>query len=220
MVVRAVQLWMVGGHADGPRERHRATRGGCSGGLGERSIQEDGREPWMLWTTRCYEAPTSGGARHEVMGNKEKDTIQDGVAEASNPMQPTEGHDQHRAVGYRPRGTESRPSPGHHARDKRATSGDAHTHTSWKVGSPEVKGRPTGPHPYSITVSYSAANPPKSPSLQAFRPLGQPRRTSIRGGLWPLRRTPPRIPVSPVLKPNTWWLTVRFAAVYNPFAAD
>jgi hypothetical protein len=54
-------------------------------GLGERSIQENGREPWMLWTAECYEAPTSGGARHEVMGNKEKDIIQDGVAEARIP---------------------------------------------------------------------------------------------------------------------------------------
>ncbi len=55
---------------------------------------------WMRWTTRCYEAPTSGGARHEVVGNKEQGTVQHGVAEASNPMQPTEGHDQRRAVGY------------------------------------------------------------------------------------------------------------------------
>ncbi len=47
-----------------------------------------------------------------------------------------------------------------------------HTHTSRKVGTPEVKGRPTGPHPYSITVSYSAANPPKKPAVTGFSPAG------------------------------------------------
>ena len=69
-------------------------------------------------------------------------------------------------------GARSRPSPGHHARDKRATSGDAHTRTSREVGTPKVKGRPTGPHPYSITVSYSAANPPKKPAVTGFSPAG------------------------------------------------
>jgi hypothetical protein len=66
-------------------------------------------------------------------------------------------------------GARSRPSPGH-VRGKRAISGDAHTHTSRKAGSPEVKGRPTGPYPYPVTVSYSAANPPKKPAVTGFSP--------------------------------------------------
>lgn len=77
--------------------------------------------------------------------------------------------DQHRAVGYRPRGAEQTITWGTHG-DKQAISGDAYTHTSRKVDSPEVKGRPTGPYPYPVTGSYSAANPPKRPAVIGFSP--------------------------------------------------
>lgn len=78
------------------------------GGAGpsERSIQGDGRESWMLWTTECYEAPTSG-VPDTRSWQQERETMQDGVAEA-NP------HAAHRGERSRGRWKAKGHGAGHH----------------------------------------------------------------------------------------------------------
>lgn len=184
-------------------------------GLGERSIREMAGT-LMLWTTECYEAPTKRGCQTRGRGRQREDHYTGRCSGSERSPCSQRG-------GTQGRWKAKWHGADHHLEHARGQAGDQRRGPTTLLGKVDgQKSRVDLPVHTHILSPYRT--PPrirrKGPPLLAFRSQRRPRRASIRGGLWSLRHTPPRIPVLPVLKPNTWWLTVRFAAVYDLFAAD